>query len=125
MKEIILKKCNKCGALVQVINDCTCKECSIKCCDEKMEILIPNKVEASFEKHIPNIEKQNNEIIITVNHVMEEEHFIERITYKSENIEITKELKPKDKPELKVPYEGKAKAYAYCNLHSIWEKDID
>ena len=125
MKELVLKKCSKCNALIKVIEDCKCENCGIKCCDEEMETLIPNQVDASHEKHVPNITKENDEVIITVNHIMEENHYITSITYKSEKLEITKKLNPGDKPELKVPYEGKAKAYAYCNVHSIWEKDID
>lgn len=125
MKELIIKKCKKCNALVNVIEDCNCEKCGIECCDEEMEILIPNKTDASFEKHVPNIKKEGNELIITVNHVMEENHYITLITYKSEKMEITKYFAPFETPELKVPYEGKAKAYAYCNLHSIWETDIN
>ena len=30
--ELIIKKCLKCGALVEVINDCNCNECGITCC---------------------------------------------------------------------------------------------
>lgn len=30
------RKCLKCGALVEVIKDCTCENCGIMCCGEKM-----------------------------------------------------------------------------------------
>ena len=30
------KQCLKCGALVEVIKDCTCKDCGIRCCGEPM-----------------------------------------------------------------------------------------
>ena len=29
--------CEKCGALVKVLIDCTCKNCGIKCCGETMK----------------------------------------------------------------------------------------
>ena len=29
--------CEKCGALVKVLIDCTCKDCGIKCCGEAMK----------------------------------------------------------------------------------------
>ena len=50
--ELIIKKCQKCGALIEVINDCNCKDCRITCCEKPMIKLISNSVDASFEKHI-------------------------------------------------------------------------
>ena len=77
--ELIIKKCQKCGALVEVINDCNCWDCGITCCGEPMVKLISNSVDASFEKHIPTFEYVDDEILVKVNHVMEKEHFIEWI----------------------------------------------
>ena len=28
----MLKRCNKCGALVKVLRDCNCNNCEILCC---------------------------------------------------------------------------------------------
>ena len=52
-KELVIKKCKNCNALVRVIEDCNCNDCGIKCCGDKMEILTPNSVDAAVEKHIP------------------------------------------------------------------------
>ena len=30
------KQCLKCGALVEVIKDCTCEECGLQCCGQPM-----------------------------------------------------------------------------------------
>ncbi|MBR5281139.1 MAG: hypothetical protein IKU26_09295 [Clostridia bacterium] len=35
MDKIVI--CEKCGAMVQVLIDCTCENCGIKCCGEKMK----------------------------------------------------------------------------------------
>ena len=35
MKDLILKKCNHCKAIVKVVNDCNC-DCGFVCCGEKM-----------------------------------------------------------------------------------------
>ena len=35
MKDLIIKKCMSCGAVVKVIEDCNCP-CGIECCGEKM-----------------------------------------------------------------------------------------
>ena len=69
--ELIIKKCQKCGALVEVINDCNCGDCRITCCGEPMVRLISNSVDASFEKHIPTFEYVGDEILVKINHVME------------------------------------------------------
>ena len=35
MEKIVL--CEKCGAMVKVLIDCTCPNCGIKCCGEVMK----------------------------------------------------------------------------------------
>ena len=85
MKNLKIKKCNKCGALFEVIEDCTCQNCKLICCGEEMKDVISSSVEASHEKHIPTFEIEGNNINITVNHVMEEDHFIEWIKVITEN----------------------------------------
>ena len=49
----MLKRCNKCGALLKVLKDCNCDNCGIACCGETLENIKPNSVDASFEKHVP------------------------------------------------------------------------
>ena len=74
-KELLIKKCMKCGAIVKVIEDCKCGEdCGIKCCGEKMTVLKPNSVDAAVEKHVPTYEVKDGKIYARVNHVMEDEH---------------------------------------------------
>ena len=35
MEKIV--RCEKCGAMVKVLIDCTCEGCGIKCCNETMK----------------------------------------------------------------------------------------
>ena len=84
MEELKLKRCLKCGALVKVLQDCNCND-GIMCCGEKMQDVVANSMDASFEKHVPTYQKEGNDIIVTVNHVMEEEHYIEWVLVKYEN----------------------------------------
>lgn len=123
--ELIIKKCKSCGATVKVINDCNCNGCGIVCCGEPMEKLVPNSVDAAVEKHVPTYEKVGDEIIVTVNHVMEEEHFIEWVCMVEENKEITVEFKPGEKAETKFSYVKGAMLYAYCNKHGLWKKEVE
>lgn len=124
MKDLVLKKCLKCNALVRVIEDCNCNECGIMCCGEKMHTVKANSVDASFEKHIPTYEVEKDNIIININHVMEDDHYIEWILVKTENKNIELLLKPNDKPTLTVPYEKGAIIYSYCNKHGLWKTEV-
>ena len=116
-------KCNSCGARVIVDKDCNCP-CGFVCCDEKMVEVVPNSVDAAFEKHVPVYEVSDDKLIVSVNHVMEEEHYIEWIAFESEEGLDIRYLSPGDTP--KVVFEiGKGTLYAFCNKHGLWEKEID
>ena len=124
MKELVLKRCEKCGAMVKVIEDCNCEGCGIVCCEEPMKVVAPNSVDAAFEKHIPNYEIEVDKIIVTCNHVMEEEHYIEWIAMVSEDRECTKYLKPGENAKVSFKYIPGSILYAYCNKHGLWKKDV-
>ena len=51
--ELLLKKCKSCGATIKVLKDCNCNGCGIVCCNEPMEVIAPNSVDAAVEKHVP------------------------------------------------------------------------
>ena len=123
-KELSIKKCKKCGAIVRVIEDCNCRGCGIVCCDEPMEKLVANSVDAAIEKHVPTYEKMDDGIFVKVNHVMEKEHFIEWIALVSENKEYFVTLYPEQNAECHLPYIPGAKLYAYCNKHGLWETEV-
>ena len=125
MKELILKKCMKCNDLVKVLEDCNCEDCGIVCCGEPMVEVKANSVDASFEKHVPTYEKEGENIHIKVNHVMEEDHYIEWILVKTEKENREVILKPGDMPEMIVPYEQGTLIYAYCNKHGLWKTEVE
>ena len=124
-KELVIKKCMKCGAMVQVLEDCNCENCGIKCCGEQMQILKPNSVDAAIEKHVPTYEIKDGKIFARVNHVMEEEHYIEWISIVSDQKIVTTFLKPGEEPVMHCKYIPGSIIYAYCNKHSLWKKDIE
>ena len=117
---LIIKKCLKCGAVIKIINDCKCDGCGINCCNEKMTTLIPNSVDANIEKHVPSYKIVEDEIFITVNHVMEKEHFIEWIAMEKDGIYNEVQLYPEQNSECRFKYIPGAKIYAYCNKHGLW-----
>ena len=123
--ELIVKKCNQCGAIVKVIKDCNCNRCGIVCCDEPMQVMVPNSVDAAVEKHVPTYEVIGDEIIVKVNHVMEKEHYIEWISLIKENREYTVNLYPEQNAECRFPYIKGATLYAYCNKHGLWKAEVE
>ena len=124
MRELVLKRCAKCGALVEVLQDCTCENCGIKCCGEQMVQLVPNTVDAAAEKHVPTYKVTGDRLVVTVNHVMEQDHYIEWIAYVSDTRVGKAFFKPGETPSAVFPYEKGAKLYAYCNKHSLWSTDV-
>ena len=90
-----------------------------------MQELIPNSVEASIEKHVPNYEIVEDEILVKVNHVMEKEHYIEWISLVKENKEIMVKLYPEQEAGVRMPYLKGATIYAYCNKHGLWKKEVE
>ncbi len=123
-KELIIKRCKNCGATIRVIEDCSCNGCGIICCNEPMEELKPNSVDAAVEKHVPNYVVEGEHIIVTVNHVMEDEHYIEWIAMVSEKNECTKYLKPGDEAKVTFKYVPGSIIYAYCNKHGLWKNEV-
>ena len=123
--ELIIKKCKKCGALIEVIIDCNCGNCGIICCNEPMVNLISNSVDASYEKHIPSFELVGDEILVKVNHVMEKEHFIEWIALADDRDIYKVKLFPEQNAECKFKYFKGSKLYAYCNKHGLWSCDVE
>ena len=123
-RELVVKKCLKCGAIVKVVEDCNCP-CGIECCGEEMKAIVPNSVDAAIEKHVPVYEVKDGKIIARVNHVMEEEHYIEWILVVYDEKEIWTYFKTGDKPVVSAEYVPGSTIYAYCNKHSLWKKDVE
>ena len=124
MKELIIKKCPKCDALVKVIKDCTCNNCGINCCNEPMKELKVNTSDGAVEKHKPTYTIKDNKLIVTVNHVMDEDHYIEWICLLTDREEKYIYLNPNEEPTVTFDKVDKGKIYSYCNKHGLWVEDI-
>ncbi len=89
------------------------------------EELIPNTVDAAYEKHVPVIEHSGDHVIVKVGsvaHPMLDVHWIEWIVLETASGDYQKkELKPGDAPEAEFSVtEPVVAAYEYCNLHGLW-----
>lgn len=107
-------KCNGTGNVMAVLTE-------IENADDK--ILKANDVDAAFEKHVPQFEDLSDKVRVYVNHVMEDDHYIEWIMVDYGNMQIIKEFKPGEVPELIVDKSDNMMAYSYCNKHSLWKNE--
>lgn len=120
--------CEKCGNLQSEEHPIT--QPAI-CCNTNMLYLEANSIDASVEKHVPVINVEGNTVTVSVGetlHPMSEEHYISYI-YLETNKGLKKQaLKPNDKPQAIFTLsknEEVASAYAYCNLHGLWQKEYN
>ena len=122
MKELILKKCDNCKALVKVMDDCNCV-CSFSCCDKTMSDVKANSVDASLEKHVPTYEVDGNILKVQVNHVMEDDHYIKWIMFVTEKREEIIYFNPGEEAKCSFNYD-KGILYSYCNKHDLWSTEV-
>lgn len=115
-------KCEVCGNIVEMKHPSIGE---LVCCGQPMRLIVSNTVDASKEKHLPYISKQDDSIFVTigeVTHPMEENHYIEWIEVIDNEEICTKFLKPGDLPKAEFTAGEGAKVRAYCNVHGMWEK---
>ena len=118
--------CEKCGNIVEMVN---ASGVTPHCCGQKMTLLEAGVVEASREKHIPEVFVNGNEVKVIVGsvlHPMAEEHSILWIYLETDKGGQRKDLKPGEAPEVTFALadEKPVAVYAYCNLHGLWKKEI-
>lgn len=123
-REFKVFKCKKCGATIISFQESSTEECELMCCGDNMEELIPNSVDASFEKHVPTYEILDNVVKARVNHVMEQEHYIEWIAYVTKDAHNIRHFEPYMLAEEEFEYIPNSKLYAYCNKHGLWKSEV-
>ena len=99
------------------------------CCGQKMTELVPGTVEASHEKHIPEVLVDGDRVVIKVGsvlHPMSEEHSILWVSLETDRGTYRKNLKVGADPAASflLVDEKPIAAYAYCNLHGLWKAEI-
>ena len=63
--------------------------------------------------------------MVTVNHVMEKEHYIEFIALVTETKTYVERLYPEMDAQVRFKYIKGATLYAYCNKHGLWMSKVD
>lgn len=123
--ELMFKKCSKCGAIVRVIRDCECSDGDILCCCEPMQLVQANSTDAAIEKHVPTYEIKGGMLKVMVHHVMDRDHFIEWICFKTEEREEYVYLNPGRDAVASFENVQSGTLYAYCNKHGLWSVKVD
>lgn len=116
--------CEHCGNIVAYAAN---KGVPVVCCGEKMAELVPNTVDASYEKHVPAVTVDGNLVTVRIgsaDHPMTPAHYIEWVTLQTKQGNQRKELEPNTEPSvcfMMCPGDEFVAAYAYCNLHGLWK----
>ena len=118
--------CKHCGNLVGLIED---RGVPLVCCGEAMSELVANTVEASTEKHLPDVTVSGDSMTVkigSVPHPMEEEHYISFVFVETEQGGQRKLFKSGAAPQLKFCFvdDKPIAVYAYCNLHGMWKTEV-
>lgn len=109
-------KCEICGNIVELLHE---GGGQLVCCGKSMNLLEEKTVDGGNEKHVPVIE--NNKVRVgSVDHPMEEEHYIEWIEATDGNETSKVFLKPGQKPIAEFSFEPTS-AREYCNIHGLWK----
>jgi superoxide reductase len=115
-------KCELCGNIVEVLH---AGAGELVCCGKLMHLMIEKtQQEEGKEKHVPVIEKTDNGIIVkvgSVEHPMEEDHYIEWIEVVADGRVCRKFLEPGNVPEAQFGISAdNVEAREYCSLHGLW-----
>lgn len=117
-------KCEVCGNIVEIVHG---GEGELVCCDQPMKLFTENTVDAAKEKHVPVIEKTADGYKVrigSVDHPMEEKHYIEWIELIADGKTYREFLKPGQSPEAEFCVQAeKITAREYCNIHGLWKAE--
>ena len=120
-------KCETCGNIVTKLND---SGAPLSCCGAVMMELVPGTSDGAYEKHIPAVTVNGNEVTVKVGeveHPMMDAHYIQWIVLETKQGYQIEYLKPGQKPEAKfylAENDEAVSAYEYCNLHGLWVKEL-
>ena len=101
----------------------------VVCCGQPMDELVANTTDAAVEKHVPEVEVKDGQVVVVVGstvHPMTEAHYIPWIALETDKGGQIHYLTPQDEPKAVFGLGGEkpVAVYAYCNLHGLWKKDL-
>lgn len=116
-------KCEHCGNLIGLIHDAGVP---MICCGQKMTLLEAKTSDEGNEKHLPVVEKIENQVDVKVGsvpHPMLEKHFIQWVYVETEKGGQRKAFKPGQEAAAQFTFvdDKPLAVYEYCNLHGLWK----
>ncbi len=127
MKNTKFYICSHCGNIVETVKDAGPKPF---CCGQKMNELVPGSVDASAEKHVPDVKVGQDVVEVnvgSVDHPMVDVHWIEWVQLVTDKGSYRKWLNPGEAPNVTflLDSEKPLEVYAYCNLHGLWKTELN
>jgi superoxide reductase len=124
-------KCKVCGLVIEVLDGCSCPAI-LECCGKPMELQTAQTADTRAEKHVPfpTVLEQGG-MRVTVGeatlHPMTDAHYIQWIEVCNGPYVTRKYLKPGDPPhaDFHVQLQKGMKVREYCNVHGLWEYNIN
>lgn len=121
-------KCETCGNIITKLKD---SSVNVVCCGNPMKELILGEVDAAVEKHVPAVTIERDKVTVKVGsvpHPMVENHYIEFIALETvQGLQIKYLESDYEAAEAVFALADDDKAvcaYAYCNLHGLWKKEL-
>lgn len=120
-----LYKCSICGNVVEIVHP---GAPALVCCDKPMDKMEAKTEDKGNEKHVPVVEALPGggiEVKVgSVEHPMEEKHYIGFIEVLTQDRVMRVELNPGEKPYAKfcTNIENVIEVREYCNIHGLWKK---
>jgi superoxide reductase len=124
MSKAIFYRCEKCGNIVAKVQD---GGGTLTCCGQEMTALKANTTDASQEKHVPAITREDGKIKVSVGSVLHPslpEHYIQWIALVTEDKVELVYLQPGMEPRAEFNEVESGTIYEYCNLHSLWKSEF-
>lgn len=116
-------RCEVCGNVIEIVNE---GQPALVCCNQPMVKLEAKTEDTGQEKHVPVIEEGDCCIKVkvgSVEHPMEEKHYIKCIEVLTADQVLRAELKPGQKPEAEfcVKKEDVVEVREFCTVHMLWK----
>ena len=118
-------RCEICGNVVEMVNEGAGE---LVCCGQPMTKLEPKTQDEGKEKHVPVVEETPEGLLVkvgSVDHPMEEKHYIKFIEVLTKDKVARAELKPGQKPQAR--FCGCMKkadiigVREFCTVHMLWK----
>jgi len=116
-------RCEICGNVIEIVNE---GAPALVCCEKPMVKLEAKAEDQGQEKHVPVVEELESGIKVkvgSIEHPMEEAHYIKFIEILTKDKVVRVELKPGDKPEadLCISKADIVEVREFCTVHMLWK----